>query len=127
MRIKLFLMAVLAACLLVGCGSSDEGEPRDERVYENVRAEFMGTATGGRDIVVDHERIPNFMPSMMMTLPLSDTSAASGFEKGDKVAFDLVVSGASVRIENLRALPDTVTLDLSDGAASDSASAAPGS
>lgn len=126
MRINLFLMAVLAASLLIGCGSSDEGEPRDERVYENVRAEFMGTATGGRDIVVDHERIPNFMPSMMMTLPLADTSMVRGIESGDKVAFDLVVSGASVRVERLRALPDTVQLDLGQEAPPDTAAAPEG-
>ncbi len=113
------LAATLVMGLIGGCGGSDE--PRDEQVYADVRAEFMGTATEGREIVVDHERIPDFMPSMMMTLPLADTSAVRGLEAGDKVAFDLIVSGASIRVENLRALPDTVTLDLPDEAASDTA------
>ena len=125
MRINLFLMAVLAASLMIGCGSSDEA-PRDAQVYENVRAEFMGTATGGRDIVVDHERIPDFMPSMVMTLPLADTSMVRDLEIGDKVAFDLVVSGASVRVERLRALPDTVQLDLGPEAPPDTAAAPEG-
>lgn len=103
-------MGLGAIGLIAGCGASDE--PKDERIYENVRAELMGTATGGRDIVVHHESIPGFMPAMVMTLPLADTSAVRGMQKGDKIAFDLIVSGASVRVDDVRLLPDTTTLHL---------------
>jgi Cu/Ag efflux protein CusF len=122
---RLLLPVVLGVLLpvMAGCGS-DEGDAASDaiqrRTYTDVRGRFLGTATGGRDMVVHHEAIPDLMGPMVMTLPLADTAALRTIEKNDPIAFDLVFEGANLRIENVEALPDTVTLDLeADTAAAD--------
>jgi hypothetical protein len=104
---------VVLTLLVAGCGS--DGKPSEgvePTVYEDVRAEFRGTASDGRDIVVVHERIPGFMDAMLMTLPLADPSAAEGLARGAKIRFDLVTTPTSIAVRDLETLPDTTTLDL---------------
>ncbi len=96
---------------LAGCGSDEEAE-RDVTRYEDVRGRFMGTASEGRDVVVHHEAIPDVMRPMVMSLPIADRSETNAVDVDDPVAFDLVIAGSEIRVENLRALPDTTTLDL---------------
>jgi Cu/Ag efflux protein CusF len=116
-RFPLLLRLLLAIALpllfvgLAGCGSDKEPET-DVTRYEEVRGRFMGTASDGRDVVIHHEEIPDVMRPMVMSLPIADRSEANSVEVDDPVAFDLVISGSEIRVENLRALPDTATLDL---------------
>mgnify|MGYP006286486535 CR=1 FL=1 len=110
------LLAVLLPALLVlaGCWSEDtpDADAVQRTTYADVRGRFLGTATDGRDIVVHHEAIPDLMGPMVMTLPLGDTAALQTIEKNDPIMFDLVITGSTPRVENIEALPDTVTLDL---------------
>ena len=100
--------------LLAGCGSDDAPDPDavQRTTYADVRGRFLGTATDGRDIVVHHEAIPDLMGAMVMTLPLGDSAALRTIEKNDPILFDLVITGSTPSVENIEALPDTVTLDL---------------
>ncbi len=112
------LLASLALSLalplaLAGCGSDGKpSEGAEPTVYEDVRAEFRGTASGGRDIVVVHEAIPGFMDAMLMTFPLADPAEAKELERGAKIRFDLVTTPTSVAVRDLETLPDTTTLAL---------------
>jgi Cu/Ag efflux protein CusF len=114
-----FLLCLLI--LLAGCGSDDsssnassEGDAVRRTTYADVRGRFLGTATGGRDVVIHHEAIPDLMGAMIMTLPIADTADLAPIEKNDPIKFDLVIDGSNLRAENVEALPDTVTLKLGD-------------
>lgn len=105
------LLLFIIGAVLGGCGSeSDSSRPTTR--HEDVRGRFMGTASDGRDAVVHHEAIPDVMPAMIMSLPVADTSETSNLGKGAPIQFDLVTVGSNIRIENVRALPDTTTLKL---------------
>jgi len=110
-RLLLAIALSLLVAGLAGCGSDEEAE-RDVTRYEDVRGRFMGTASDGRDVVIHHEEIPDVMRPMVMSLPIVDRSEADSVDVDDPVTFDLVVAGSEIRVENLRALPDTTTLDL---------------
>lgn len=113
-RLLWFLLAMALPLLLLGlagCGSDDEPET-DVTRYEDVRGRFMGTASDGRDVVIHHEEIPDVMRPMVMSLPIVDPAEADSVDVDDPVAFDLVIAGSEIRVENLRALPDTTTLNL---------------
>ena len=110
-RFGLAVVVPLLIAGLAGCGSDDDGETEVTR-YEDVRGRFMGTASDGRDVVIHHEAIPTVMRPMVMSLPLADPSQADAMDMDRPVTFDLVIAGSEVRVENLRALPDTTTLNL---------------
>jgi len=108
---------VAFACLgllisLSGCRGDEERSDRDVTRYEDVRGRFMGTASDGRDVVVHHEEIPDVMRPMVMSLPIADRSETEAIDVDAPVQFDLVIDGSRIQVENLRALPDTTTLDL---------------
>ena len=124
LRLLPALILLLGVAVLPGC-AYETNQEADQTTYE-VRGRFLGTASEGRDVVVHHEPVPGVMDrAMIMTLPLEDDEAVDPLEKGDPVAFTLVVGIASLRIEDLRPLPDTTTLNLPTPA--DSTDAAPGS
>ena len=106
-----FVAALTVACLLVACGGGD-APPAETTRHDDVRGRFLGTASDGRDAVIRHEAIPGVMEAMTMAVPLGDTAAVRRVDVGDPVQFDLVIVGARLRVENLEALPDTVTLDV---------------
>jgi hypothetical protein len=106
------LLLLALAVAAAGCGDPEAPEAGKRTVYEDVRGRFLGTASDGRDAVVHHEAIPDVMDAMVMAVPLADTSAAAGLARGRPVAFDLVIDGASLRLENLTPLADTTTLAL---------------
>lgn len=110
---RLFIAVACFGLLLVvsGCGGEDRSD-QDVTRYEDVRGRFMGTASDGRDIVVHHEEIPGVMRPMVMSLPIADRDEAEMVDVDTPVQFDLVIDGSRIRVENLRALPDTTTLDL---------------
>lgn len=107
------LIVVLALTLaLAGVGCNGEAPP--EEVHEDVRAEYLGVVGDGESIVIDHEAVPDFMDAMLMTVPLEDEEGAEGLEEGDPIAFDFLVNGSDIRVDNVEALPDTVELDLAE-------------
>lgn len=108
-RLLTIASALLLAAILMGCGPADD-EP--EEVYEDVRAEYLGTANGS--IIVDHEEVPDLMEPMLMTLPLEDPEGARELEPEDPIAFDLLVNGSDMRVDNIELLPDTVELELAE-------------
>ncbi len=117
--VVLFVIGTALFLLAAGCQSE---APRGEAVvYEGVRGRVLGTADGGRALVVDHEAVPGVMPSMTMALRLEDPAAAEGLTEGAPIEFDLVTSD-DVYIRNIEPLPPGTALDLP----SDSAQAAPG-
>lgn len=66
-----------------------------------------GIKDDGHTLVVEHEKIPGYMPPMIMPLPVADTSMTASLETGDAIQFRLAVSDDNARIVGLQSLPDT--------------------
>lgn len=126
----------LCILLLVGCvgvalhgcsSSSSEGPPPPENatVYEDVRGAFQSPATGGRDMIVHHEPIPDVMDAMLMTLPVDRPGSLDTLDTGTPIAFDLHVADAAIQARNIRVLPDTTTLNLPPDAPADTSAQQP--
>jgi protein SCO1/2 len=104
------LAALCGALLLLGaCGGSEEPES-----YV-VRGQVARVVDGGRSLAVDHEAIPGYMGAMRMTLPVQDAAQARDLQEGDRVSFQLFVSGDSAVIGRIEKLPDDTELDLAEG------------
>mgnify|MGYP005866374041 CR=1 FL=1 len=114
----LHLPALLLCTLLVGgCGGPDAENdalpaPENADVYEDVRGEFQAPATDGRDVIVHHEAIPDFMDAMLMTLPVDRPGSLDTLDAGTPIMFDLHVGQTAIQVRNIRVLPDTITLNL---------------
>lgn len=72
-----------------------------------VNGRIAGIQDGGRTLVVEHEKIPGYMPPMIMPLPVVDSSMTTMLAPDDAIQFRLAVSDDSVSIIALRELPDT--------------------
>jgi len=72
-----------------------------------VDGRVAGIKDGGRTLVVEHEKIPGYMPAMIMPLPVADSSMTAPLEPDDAIQFRLAVSDDSASIIALRELPDT--------------------
>lgn len=58
-------------------------------------------------ITIEHERIPGYMPPMIMPFTVPDPGVPDDFSAGDAVEFQLTVSGEKSAITALRKLPDS--------------------
>ena len=103
-------LAAILVLLLVGCGERDETDatggtdpyeadaPLEMTYY--VRGIVIELPSEGRDLVIRHESIPEFMNrdgevvgmnSMQMSFPLGAEASLEGIAGGDKVRFVLEV------------------------------------
>ena len=101
-------IAVLLAVVLLMLGSCGPGE--EAKTY-SVRGQVARVADGGRSLVIDHEAVPGFMEAMTMTFRVQDASQASGLQPGDRIRFELVVSGHDAVIGSIEKLPADTPLD----------------
>ncbi|MFB6285309.1 MAG: SCO family protein, partial [Candidatus Bipolaricaulia bacterium] len=58
-------------------------------------------------LVVEHEKIPGYMPAMIMPIPVADTSMTASLEKGEAIRFRLAVAEDSASIVGIKEIPDT--------------------
>ncbi len=79
-----------------------------------VRGLVSGVEKSGADgrmtLIVKHEDIPDFMPSMEMRMPFALNADAEKVKAGDKIAFDL--NADNIEVTNVEKLPPTTTLKL---------------
>jgi len=76
------------------------------RTYEG-RGRVAGVQDGGKTLVVEHEKIPGYMPAMTMPLPVKDSARAASLSPRQAIQFRLAVSNDSAWIESFERLPDT--------------------
>jgi protein SCO1/2 len=77
------LIAAVAA--VSACGRAPEA-----RQFE-VRGQILSIDADRREVLVDHEDIPNFMPAMVMPYKVSDAALLEGKQPGDLITATLVV------------------------------------
>jgi protein SCO1 len=93
--LALQLIAALAAC------SRSEKQVDNERHFE-TRGIVRGFAPDRSTIEIEHETIPDFMPSMAMPFLPKDLSEISGLQRGDAISFRLTVTDKDSSIDQIR-------------------------
>ena len=97
MRMKLSATAsLLAAFLLAACDRQD-----GPTIY-SVEGTVERTYPGEPRIQIAHDQIPGYMMAMTMDFEARDAAALVGFEPGDRVRFELVVTSEKGWIQNVR-------------------------
>ena len=78
--------------VLLACGAGgDEGVYTVRGVVEDVQPDY-------RQVVVDHEEIPGFMPAMTMNFDVADPALLERLEPGQQIEFRLEFDGRHFRI-----------------------------
>jgi len=98
--------------LLLALGACSD---REDTTQYSVRAQVVRVADGGRSLVVDHEEIPGWMGAMRMTLPVRDAAQARVLKPGNRIRFELFVSGSDAVIGSIEPLPPGTLLELATG------------
>ena len=94
-RALLLLASIALGLPLVAC--SEGSEPR---TYE-ARGIVREVAPGGRQILIEHEEIPDLMPAMTMNFDLVDPDSANRLRPGQDVEFTLEYGNEGLRILNI--------------------------
>jgi protein SCO1 len=93
--LALHLIVALSAC------SRSEKQAANEHRFE-TRGIVRGFAPDRSTIEIEHETIPDFMPSMTMPFLPKDPSEISGLQRGDAIAFRLTVTDKDSSIDQIR-------------------------
>ncbi|HEV2095884.1 MAG TPA: copper-binding protein, partial [Chthoniobacterales bacterium] len=94
------LMVLLFALLLISCGRSEQSDA-GARHYD-VRGVVRGFAPDRTTVEIEHETIPDFMPSMTMPFSASDPKEIASLRLGDAIAFRLDVTAKDFSIANVK-------------------------
>jgi protein SCO1/2 len=81
--VLLVLNVALAAC---------HHEPRPTERYYQLRGIVVSVDRGHKQLIIDHEAIPGFMPAMTMSYTVKDDSALSQLKAGDKISARVVAT-----------------------------------
>jgi Cu/Ag efflux protein CusF len=102
-RFTAVLGSVAVAVLTVGCGRSEHADSA-ARQYQ-VRGFVRGFSVDRRTIEIEHETIPDFMPSMSMSFPTRDPKELLDLHKGDAISFRLDASRARATVGDVKKIP----------------------
>lgn len=113
---------VLAVCLQstgtpLAVGHGKLSQTTKPKTYRNVRGQIVAVlkpkkAGEKTAITLDHEKIPNFMRAMRMTIPLQNPADSKKLKKGVKISFDLVLKRGNFLVANIRLLSPKTKLNL---------------
>ena len=101
-----FVTFLLTAALAAACGRS---EP--PRQYP-LEGQVLSVQADRNEVTVRHQDIPNYMPGMTMTFPVSDAALLTGRKPGELIKATLEVTGTVGRLTTIEhvgfaELPDT--------------------
>ncbi len=97
-------------------GTASEATSPNEKIYAGVRGQIVAVVKPAQAkepsaVEIDHEKIPDFMEAMRMTIPLRNDADAEKIKAGDKIRFDLKL-GKGLIIDNIEILPASTKLNL---------------
>ena len=94
------LLAGCVALALLSCGrSSNSDEGAD---HYNTRGVVRGFSPDRSTIEIQHENIPDFMPSMTMPFVTRDPKQIADLRTGDAISFRMAVTKKDFWIENVK-------------------------
>lgn len=85
---------------LFGCGRAADSEKNTQH-YE-TRGIVRGISPDRKTLEIQHENIPDFMPSMTMPFLVGDQKEVAGLKLGDSISFRLTVTPKDFWIDQVR-------------------------
>jgi Cu/Ag efflux protein CusF len=87
------------------------------KTFKNLRGQVIALMPPQKSgdpfaVTINHEKIPNFMGAMSMTIPLRNAADGRKLKKGTKISFDLVLGTGNFAAANIRVLPSSTKLKL---------------
>ena len=77
-----FALLALFGCSAISCSR--------EKVF-GVSGVVREVFPEGKQVKIEHEKIPNYMEAMTMTFDVRETNALAGLQPGDKISFRMIV------------------------------------
>ncbi len=93
-------LLLLVVLMLVGCGRARHESAAAQ--HYDVRGIVRGFAPDRSTIDIEHETIPDFMPSMTMPFTARDAKEIAGLRPGDAIAFRLEVTAKDFSISSVK-------------------------
>jgi protein SCO1/2 len=100
---RLGLAALLLALAVLGCDFAQHSQ-RARRVEARGVVESVDPAL--RQVVIDHEDIPDVMPAMSMSFDVGDSYLLEGLEPGQTIEFTLELRSRSLRVVAARVVAE---------------------
>lgn len=107
-RKRLPLSAVRAALLalpplwLAACSEDSVGDEAGDGTTHQIRGVVRDLEPADSTLIIEHEDVPGFMPSMTMPFTVRDPAAMEGVEVGDALSFEFVVRDEGSWIRDLQ-------------------------
>jgi protein SCO1 len=98
------LFLLLAGSLLVELMACKSQPAPSQTGRYQLNGVVLSVEKPERSVVVKHEEIPGFMSAMTMPYEVSDEKDLAKLSPGTEIRADLVVSGESTRLENIRVI-----------------------
>jgi len=92
-----------ACAFLAACGQQPSQPPPKPRIFL-VKGVVRELEPDGKTVVLRHDAIPNYMPSMIMPFEVRDTNLLRGLQRDDAITFKLVVTPGESWIEGITRL-----------------------
>ncbi len=93
-------LAALGCALLLACCGKGTTPAENAREF-TVRGMVRGLSPDGRTLEVEHEAVPNYMPSMTMPFSLRNPTDAKEVKVGDAISFRLRVTETEAFIDRI--------------------------
>ena len=94
------LLASCVALALLSCGRSTNSDERAD--HYDTRGVVRGFSPDRSTIEIQHENIPDFMPSMTMPFVTRDPKQIAHLRTGDAISFRMAVTKKDFWIENVK-------------------------
>ena len=94
------LLAGCVALALLSCGPSTNSDERAD--HYDTRGVVRGFSPDRSTIEIQHENIPDFMPSMTMPFVTRDPKQIADLRTGDAISFRMAVTKKDFWIENVK-------------------------
>jgi len=94
------LLASCVALALLSCGRSTNSDERAD--HYDTRGVVRGFSPDRSTIEIQHENIPDFMPSMTMPFVTRDPKQIADLRTGDAISFRMAVTKKDFWIENVK-------------------------
>ena len=94
------LLASCVALALLSCGRSTNSDERAD--HYDTRGVVRGFSPDRSTIEIQHENIPDFMPSMTMPFVTRDPKQIAELRTGDAISFRMAVTKKDFWIENVK-------------------------
>jgi protein SCO1/2 len=102
-KISCALVVLLLALALTSCKRAVKSEERIE--HYAVRGVVRGLSPDRKTIEIEHEIIPDFMPSMTMPFSVKHPKEIAHLKIGDAIAFQMSVTAKDFWIEQVKDIP----------------------